>query len=539
MSRSSNKLFSRRRGRKALSVVVVLYNMRRAGARTLHSLSRAYQRGIEDLDYEVIVVENGSAQEQKLGEKLVRGFGPEFRYIDLGREATPSPASALNRGIAIAEGEAIALMIDGAHVLTPGVLRFGMLGLETFEPAMVATQQWYLGPGQQPEAVEGGYDEHYEDRLLEEIAWPSDGYRLFEIGYFIGERDWFDGILESNCIFVPRRLAEQVGGMDERFSMPGGGYANLDFYERVGSTPEVTIASILGEGSFHQLHDGVTTNLPDPQERKASLVAYGEHYAHLRGHPLHSPRKQIHYVGTMTEAAKRTRARRMVAPALWRRAQGSGEDGQEHPVPIPHDLKVDFIDAFWRSFAWRKTNWLGWRVPGCPTDLVAYQELVAIVEPDWIIETDAGSGGRALFLASICDLVGRGQVLSIHSRAADELPQHSRITHLVADPAAATTVGRVRDIVGEAPNALVVLGSAGVGELVRAFEAYAPLVPVGSYVVFEDTIMRGNPVRPDMAPGPKQAVRAILETRGDFAPDPEMEKFGLTFNPGGFLKRLK
>jgi len=209
--------------RRALSVIVVFYNMRRAGERTLRSLSRAYQQGIDDLDYEVIAIENGSAQEQKLGEELVRSFGSEFRYVDLGSEAKPSPVDAINRGIAIANGDAMALMIDGAHLLTPGVLRFGMLGLETFEPALVATQQWYLGPGQQPEAVQGGYDEPYEDRLLEEIEWPADGYRLFEIGYFIGERDWFDGILESNCVFVPRRLAEQAGGMDESFSRPGGG----------------------------------------------------------------------------------------------------------------------------------------------------------------------------------------------------------------------------------------------------------------------------------------------------------------------------
>ena len=45
---------------KDLSVVVVFYNMQREAARTLHSLSRAYQQGIDDLDYEVIVVENGS-----------------------------------------------------------------------------------------------------------------------------------------------------------------------------------------------------------------------------------------------------------------------------------------------------------------------------------------------------------------------------------------------------------------------------------------------------------------------------------------------
>ena len=44
----------------ALSVVVVFHNMRREAERTLHSLSRAYQRGVDDLDYEVIVIDNGS-----------------------------------------------------------------------------------------------------------------------------------------------------------------------------------------------------------------------------------------------------------------------------------------------------------------------------------------------------------------------------------------------------------------------------------------------------------------------------------------------
>ena len=70
-----------------LSVVVVFYNMRREAARTLHSLSRAYQQGIDDLDYEVIVVENGSVADQRLGEEFVESFGPEFRYLDLGDEA--------------------------------------------------------------------------------------------------------------------------------------------------------------------------------------------------------------------------------------------------------------------------------------------------------------------------------------------------------------------------------------------------------------------------------------------------------------------
>ena len=112
-------------------------------------------------------------------------------------------------------------MIDGAHLITPGVLRFGMLGLSTYAPAIVTVKQWYLGPGQQPRMVAGGYDGEYEDRLLAEVGWPTDGYRLFEIGHFIGDRDWIDGDWESNCMFVPRELLEQVGAMDESFSVPG------------------------------------------------------------------------------------------------------------------------------------------------------------------------------------------------------------------------------------------------------------------------------------------------------------------------------
>ena len=54
---------------KDLSVVVVVHDMLREARRTLHSLSRSYQEGIDDLDYEVIVVENGSAPEQRLGEE--------------------------------------------------------------------------------------------------------------------------------------------------------------------------------------------------------------------------------------------------------------------------------------------------------------------------------------------------------------------------------------------------------------------------------------------------------------------------------------
>jgi cephalosporin hydroxylase len=71
-----------------------------------------------------------------------------------------------------------------------------------------------------------------------------------------------------------------------------------------------------------------------------------------------------------------------------------------------------------------------------------------------------------------------------------------------------------------------------------AFRNYAPLVPVGSYVVVEDTILEGNPVWAGFGPGPAVAVEQIVDA-GEFVRDPSLERFGLTFNVGGFLKRVR
>ena len=362
--------------------MVVFYNMRREASRTLHSLSRAYQEGLDGTSYEVIVLENGSAADQRLGNAFVRDFGPEFRYVDLGKDARPSPVGALNHGIRISQGRALALMIDGAHVLTPGVLRFGLLALSAYGPAIVATQQWYVGPGQQGESMDDGYDQAFEDRLFDRIQWPANGYRLFEIGHFVGERDWLDGVWESNCLFVSRAQLRQVGGFEERFSMAGGGYANLELYERLGSSPDATVCSILGEGSFHQVHGGTTTNQTDAAERRSRVFGYGRHYADLRGRAFRGPGKPIHFVGRITTgAARRTKPRRLSTRVFGESAEAI--DGRpDRPTPVPDDLRWGFTEAVWRNLPWRDTTWLGAPIHTAPTDLLAYQEIVSRVRPD-------------------------------------------------------------------------------------------------------------------------------------------------------------
>jgi len=524
--------------RRDLSIVVVFYNMRREAQRTLRSLSRAYQEGVDDLDYEVIVVENGSDPDERLGNDLVASFGPEFRYVDMGPDAPASPVEALNAGIRAGGGENFALMIDGAHVVTPGVLHYGQTALRTYAPTVVATQQWYVGPGQQGDSMFAGYDEAYEDNLFEQIDWPRDGYRLFEISHFIGDRDWFDGIWESNCLFVPRSLLEQVGCFDESFSMPSGGYANLELFERLAASPDVRVSTILGEGSFHQIHGGTTTNEADADERRRRVAGYAQHYAEIRGRAFRGPGKPLHYVGSMRPWSKRTKARRRLAPKLFNAALPDPDGIPEQAAPIPEELRQDFIESFWRSLAWRKTTWLGHRTNKAPTDLVAYQELVTSLEPDWIIEIRSGNGARALFFASICELLDHGQVISIDVKPSDQRPRHPRITYVTGNAVDEGTVDEVRRLVGDDPSLVVFGARASSMRILAEFRAYAPFVPVGSYIVVEDTIVSGHPVWQSFGAGPMEAVTRIVGD-GEFAPDPSYEKYGLTFNPSGYLKRLE
>ncbi len=116
---------------------------------------------------------------------------------------------------------------------------------------------------------------------------------------------------------------------------------------------------------------------------------------------------------------------------------------------------------------------------------------------------------------------------------------HPRIEHLAGDANDPTVVAAVTERARN-DRGLVILGSrADRLSTARQFEAYASIVPVGSYVVVADTIVNGHPVWTGFGPGPAEAVKQILTKHGDFAVDPSMEKYSLSFNPSGFLCKVR
>src|SRR5262249_2751390 len=173
-----------------ISVVMVVYRMRREAPRTLHSLSTRCQKGVRNDQYEVIVVENPS--DETLSAQDVESFGPQYRYV-VNPHASPSPARAINLGARLARGRTLMLLIDGARILSPGILRRTLTALRLCDRPIVATLAWHLGPDSQARSIPQGYGQQVEDEMLAKSGWEADGYRLFKIAALAAssERGWF------------------------------------------------------------------------------------------------------------------------------------------------------------------------------------------------------------------------------------------------------------------------------------------------------------------------------------------------------------
>ena len=242
-----------------VSVVVVVHDMARELPRTLRSLSPAHQRGMAADDYEVIVVDNGSPQ--PVDPELVASFEGRLRLERID-PAPPSPARAANHGLRLAGGDLVGLVVDGARLASPGLLaearRAACLAPRPSSPPRRSTS----GRSATCRPPRSGYDQAAEDRLLAESGWEADGYRLFEISTPAGSwgRGLFGPAGESSSLFCPRAIWDELGGLDERFALPGGGLVNHDLYRRACALEGVELIVLLGEGTFHQYHGGAATS---------------------------------------------------------------------------------------------------------------------------------------------------------------------------------------------------------------------------------------------------------------------------------------
>lgn len=198
-----------------------------------------------------------------------------------------------------------------------------------------------------------------------------------------------------------------------------------------------------------------------------------------------------------------------------------------------------YFDAHRFNKTWGDTFWLGAVTKKCPLDLWVYQEIIYNLKPDVIIECGTAFGGSAFYLATICDLVNNGKVVTIDVKKTKGLPQHKRIKYLVGSTTSSEIFEKVKSMVGKNDKVVVILDSAHTKQhVLNELKMYYPLVTKGSYLIVEDTQLNGHPVSPNFGPGPMEAVQEFLKWNKNFIIDKYKEKFYMTFNPKGYLKRV-
>jgi cephalosporin hydroxylase len=215
-----------------------------------------------------------------------------------------------------------------------------------------------------------------------------------------------------------------------------------------------------------------------------------------------------------------------------------------------HELgDQEIIDAFHRLWyegrarqTWRNTTWLGHELQQCPTDLWVYQELLARLRPDVVVEAGVKRGGTTHYLASICDLLGHGEVIGIDisiKKSGPAVGGHRRITLIEGS----STDQRTFDQVAKrcrGKSVLVLLDSDHSEAHVRAeLDLYSTLVQPGGYVIVNDTNIGGHPVLEAKESSPWDAVQTFLADHPEWEVDQECEKHMLTQCPQGYLRRVR
>ena len=177
--------------------------------------------------------------------------------------------------------------------------------------------------------------------------------------------------------------------------------------------------------------------------------------------------------------------------------------------------------------------WRGVQVSKLPTDLWIYQEILAATRPEIILEMGTHHGGSALYLFDVSRLLDLGaRIVTVDLARHPALCPVPEIEYYVGwssvDPELVAEFARQT----QGKRTLVILDSDHTEAHVRAeCEAYGPMVSPGSYLIVEDTHFDYG-VR-----GPAVAARAFLAAHPEFERDEHCERFQVTLNRGGYLRR--
>lgn len=228
--------------------------------------------------------------------------------------------------------------------------------------------------------------------------------------------------------------------------------------------------------------------------------------------------------------------------ALWRAAVIAPDRAEPDYERRFRMTLREWLDYHSRDVVLSRCRWLGTPAQKNPLDAWICQELVHAVRPEVLIEIGGNEGGSTLFFAHLFDLLGAGQVVSVEIDRSRFAVEHPRIVEVTGDSSAPETVARVAALVGDRSALVVHDGNHAKDAVLADLRLYSPFVRPGGYLIVEDGLVDLMPPRDvygRLPEGPRAAVREFLKENRDFEIDAACERYLLTYNPGGYLRRVR
>jgi cephalosporin hydroxylase len=144
----------------------------------------------------------------------------------------------------------------------------------------------------------------------------------------------------------------------------------------------------------------------------------------------------------------------------------------------------------------------------------------------------------------LCDILGNGKIITIdNNEYTDDFdkirPFHSRIKYLLGSSTDSEIIKIVEANINSNMKILVILDSNhSKDHVLKELKLYNKFVTKDSYLIVEDSSINGHPLYPNYGPGPMEAIDEFLLTNYDFIIDSSKEKFMLTTNSRGYLKKI-
>ena len=200
-----------------------------------------------------------------------------------------------------------------------------------------------------------------------------------------------------------------------------------------------------------------------------------------------------------------------------------------------------YLRWYFETNVWKQLHYRGIRTLKNVADMWNYQEIICERGVGWVIETGTRHGGSALFFADLLTSLGaEGHVFTIDIDHSDySAPPHSRLNILSGDSADPVLAEKILAQLPKqrAPLFLILDSDHRADHVLRELETWVPRLKTGDYLVVEDGIVNGHPVRPEHGPGPWEAIEAYLQRHpGSLIHDRHREeKFGHTFAVKGYF----